>query len=154
MRAGLSPLKVKLLLSALAFVLGAQIGAPQTGSAAQAPTQSIDAHLGKGYDALKQDRYDEAIQEFRSALAADTSLVSFTASRAWRKKRSNRSRSRKNCGSGTRTKAESSRNVERSWNKGRARQRTPCVSNSTTRTMPRSLPLWAPSMDSMETCKL
>src|SRR5436305_392866 len=75
MRAGLSPLRVKLLLSALAFVLGAQIGAPQTGSAAQAPAQSIDAHLGKGYDALKQDRYDEAIQEFRSALAADPSLV-------------------------------------------------------------------------------
>jgi len=68
-------LRVKLLLSALAFVLGAQIGAPQTGSAAQAPAQSIDAHLGKGYDALKQDRYDEAIQEFRSALAADPSLV-------------------------------------------------------------------------------
>ncbi|HST11116.1 MAG TPA: tetratricopeptide repeat protein [Terriglobales bacterium] len=32
-------------------------------------------HLGRGYDALKQDRYDEAAQEFRAALAADPSLV-------------------------------------------------------------------------------
>jgi len=75
MRAGLSQLRVKLLFSTLAFLLGAQIAAPQTESAAQAPARSIDAHLGKGYDALKLDRYDEAIQEFRSALATDPSLV-------------------------------------------------------------------------------
>ncbi|MGH9551870.1 MAG: tetratricopeptide repeat protein, partial [Terriglobales bacterium] len=29
------------------------------------------AHLGRGYDALKQDRYDAAVAEFRAALAAD-----------------------------------------------------------------------------------
>lgn len=36
---------------------------------------TADTHLGKGYEALKQDRYEEAIQEFRTALAADPSLV-------------------------------------------------------------------------------
>lgn len=38
-------------------------------------TEATRAHLGKGYDALKQDRYDEAAQEFRAALAADPTLV-------------------------------------------------------------------------------
>jgi tetratricopeptide (TPR) repeat protein len=33
------------------------------------------AHLGKGYDALKQERYEEAAQEFQAALAADPSLT-------------------------------------------------------------------------------
>ncbi len=32
-------------------------------------------HVGKGYDALKQDRYEQAITEFRAALALDPSLV-------------------------------------------------------------------------------
>jgi tetratricopeptide (TPR) repeat protein len=32
------------------------------------------AHLGKGYDALKQDRYDAAVAEFRAALAADPTV--------------------------------------------------------------------------------
>jgi tetratricopeptide (TPR) repeat protein len=36
---------------------------------------SAEAHLGKGYDALKQDRYEVAVQEFRAALAIDPSLV-------------------------------------------------------------------------------
>jgi tetratricopeptide (TPR) repeat protein len=36
---------------------------------------SAETHLGKGYDALKQDRYEEAIQEFRAALAVDPNLV-------------------------------------------------------------------------------
>lgn len=36
---------------------------------------STRAHLGKGYDALKQDRYEEAAQEFRAALAADPTLT-------------------------------------------------------------------------------
>lgn len=38
-------------------------------------TDATRAHLGKGYDALKQDRYEEAAQEFRAALEADPSLV-------------------------------------------------------------------------------
>ena len=40
-----------------------------------ATSESPKTHLGKGYDALKLDRYDEAVQEFRAALAADPSLV-------------------------------------------------------------------------------
>jgi protein O-GlcNAc transferase len=36
---------------------------------------SAETHLGKGYDALKQDRYEVAAQEFRAALALDPSLV-------------------------------------------------------------------------------
>ncbi len=34
-----------------------------------------DAHLGKGYDALRQERYDTAATEFRAALALDPKLV-------------------------------------------------------------------------------
>jgi Flp pilus assembly protein TadD len=34
-----------------------------------------EAHLGKGYDALRQDRYDEAANEFRAALQLDPKLV-------------------------------------------------------------------------------
>jgi tetratricopeptide (TPR) repeat protein len=34
-----------------------------------------EAHLGKGYDALRQDRYDEAAGEFRAALGLDPKLV-------------------------------------------------------------------------------
>jgi tetratricopeptide (TPR) repeat protein len=37
--------------------------------------EATRAHLGKGYEALKQDRYDEAAQEFRDALAADPKLT-------------------------------------------------------------------------------
>lgn len=40
-----------------------------------APRQTPEAHLGKGYDALKQDRYDEAASEFRAALAIDPKLT-------------------------------------------------------------------------------
>jgi Flp pilus assembly protein TadD len=34
-----------------------------------------EAHLGKGYDALRQERYDVAVPEFRAALALDPKLV-------------------------------------------------------------------------------
>ncbi|MGO4884121.1 MAG: tetratricopeptide repeat protein [Bryobacteraceae bacterium] len=40
----------------------------------QAPA-SAETHLGKGYDALKQDRYEEAAAEFREALRIDPTLV-------------------------------------------------------------------------------
>ncbi len=35
----------------------------------------VGSHLGKGYDALKQDRYDVAASEFRAALDLDPTLV-------------------------------------------------------------------------------
>jgi len=42
-------------------------------SAAAADT--AESHLGQGYDALKQDRYEAAVTEFRAALRLDPSLV-------------------------------------------------------------------------------
>jgi tetratricopeptide (TPR) repeat protein len=40
-----------------------------------AGTDTLEAHLGKGYEALKQDQYDVAAGEFRSALKLDPKLV-------------------------------------------------------------------------------
>jgi len=51
----------------LTIALGTQLAAWQ-----DAP----EAHLGRGYDALKSDRYDEAVTEFREALRLDPALVS------------------------------------------------------------------------------
>jgi len=36
---------------------------------------TAETHVGRGYDALKQDRYDAAVTEFRAALALDPTLV-------------------------------------------------------------------------------
>jgi tetratricopeptide (TPR) repeat protein len=48
----------------------------QTTPAAQlSQSDNVQAHLGKGYDALKQDRYEVAVEEFRAALTLDPSLV-------------------------------------------------------------------------------
>ena len=59
----------------LLLIFSSSLGAGQE-TAAEAPVaSSAETHLGKGYDALKQDRYEEAIQEFRAALAIDPSLV-------------------------------------------------------------------------------
>jgi Tfp pilus assembly protein PilF len=60
-----------------AFVLGPLLGivATQNAPDSQPETDATRAHLGRGYDALKQDRYEEAEQEFRAALEADPSLV-------------------------------------------------------------------------------
>jgi tetratricopeptide (TPR) repeat protein len=38
-------------------------------------TAALQAHLGKAYDALKQDRYEEASTELRAALAIDPKLT-------------------------------------------------------------------------------
>jgi Flp pilus assembly protein TadD len=37
--------------------------------------ESIEAHLGKGYDSLRNDRYDVAAAEFRAALKMDPTLT-------------------------------------------------------------------------------
>lgn len=52
----------------LCFLWTATIASQET------PSDSPEAHLGKGYDALKQDRYDAAVVEFRAALAGDPGL--------------------------------------------------------------------------------
>jgi len=43
--------------------------------AANGGSATADAHLGRGYDALRQDRYQDAATEFKAALAADPSLA-------------------------------------------------------------------------------
>ena len=44
-------------------------------TARSAGPNSPEAHLAKGYDALKEDRYTVAVDEFRAALTLDPSLV-------------------------------------------------------------------------------
>ncbi|MFY9561331.1 MAG: tetratricopeptide repeat protein [Terriglobales bacterium] len=63
-----------LLLAALAFVTldpGWSVGQGVKPS----PRETPEAHLGRGYDALKNDRYDLAAAEFRAALQLDPTLT-------------------------------------------------------------------------------
>jgi Flp pilus assembly protein TadD len=50
---------------------GRATGQPAGASSRETP----EVHIGKGYDALKNDRYDAAVAEFRAALRLDPSLV-------------------------------------------------------------------------------
>ena len=71
-----SPQRWIVLLVALGMLaLNPLAAAQETSDAKPAAAESIETHLGKGYDALKQDRYDEAATEFRAALASDPSLT-------------------------------------------------------------------------------
>jgi len=54
-----------------AFILGLALSM----SLLLAWQDTAEPHLGKGYEALKQDRYDEAVTEFRAALQLDPTLV-------------------------------------------------------------------------------
>ncbi len=49
--------------------------AQETRATQPTTSESVESHLGKGYDALKQDRYQAAEEEFRAALVIDPSLV-------------------------------------------------------------------------------
>jgi len=63
-----------LLFAALAFVTfdsGRCVGQGVKPST----KETSDAHLGRGYDALKNDRYDVAVTEFRAALQIDPKLT-------------------------------------------------------------------------------
>jgi Flp pilus assembly protein TadD len=51
------------------------IGRAAFQSSAKPSTEAPETHLGRGYDALKDDRYDLAVSEFRAALALDPTLV-------------------------------------------------------------------------------
>jgi tetratricopeptide (TPR) repeat protein len=64
--------KLVLLWAALAAPGGVF---PQQNPPAASPAATAEAHLGKGYEALKQDQYDLAVSEFRAALELDSSLV-------------------------------------------------------------------------------
>jgi tetratricopeptide (TPR) repeat protein len=60
----------------LALVLAVSSFASQEKPAVQPATSDTpESHLGKGYDALKQDRYDAAASEFRAALEIDPKLT-------------------------------------------------------------------------------
>lgn len=65
--------RIRLMLAVLmlCFATFLQSASQQTAPAA---TDTPEAHLGRGYDALKQDRYDAAVTEFRAALVADPAL--------------------------------------------------------------------------------
>jgi tetratricopeptide (TPR) repeat protein len=61
------------ILLVLAFLT---FGAPTAASqSASSPQDSPDAHLGRAYDALKEDRYEVAAAEFRAALELDPKLT-------------------------------------------------------------------------------
>jgi tetratricopeptide (TPR) repeat protein len=79
-----SPMMKSLFVLHWIFLLAALVlAAPKPGtSASQKPSaakpsskDTPESHLGKGYDALKEDRYDVAADEFRAALQLDPKLV-------------------------------------------------------------------------------
>ncbi|MBV9624245.1 MAG: tetratricopeptide repeat protein [Acidobacteria bacterium] len=47
----------------------------RSGVAQQGPTAAAESHLGRGYDALKQEQYELAVKEFRAALKLDPTLI-------------------------------------------------------------------------------
>jgi len=50
-------------------------GAPLERGSAQETAPDTDAHLGKAYEAMRNERYDDAVREFRTALAIDATLA-------------------------------------------------------------------------------
>jgi tetratricopeptide (TPR) repeat protein len=69
--------RVAVFLTAFALtpLLMRAVSAQEAAESNSTESDATRAHLGKGYDALKLDRYEEAAQEFRAALAADPTLV-------------------------------------------------------------------------------
>ena len=61
-------------LVVLALCAGS-IAAAELPQAEPESSENAQTHLSRGYDALKQDRYDAAVTEFRAALALDPKLV-------------------------------------------------------------------------------
>src|ERR1700719_1257766 len=68
---------ISAVLSALMLVtFSDSVAVSQASPATQsAPTDSPDAHLGRAYDALRDDRYEVAAAEFRAALKLDPKLT-------------------------------------------------------------------------------
>ena len=65
--------RLNLVLTAL-LLLSLSVGHAASQSTPP-PGNAPEAHLGKGYDALRQDQYDVAVSEFRAALEADPKLT-------------------------------------------------------------------------------
>src|SRR5712672_206680 len=64
-------------VAALTFIgaCAVKIASQEAPAAVPAAGDTSEAHLGNGYDALKQDKYEVAVSEFRAALRLDPSLV-------------------------------------------------------------------------------
>jgi len=74
MKSGQPALRI-LFVSVLTLIASLQVFAGQGSSPAQRPQGTLEEHLGRGYDALKQERYDIAADEFRAALQLDPKLT-------------------------------------------------------------------------------
>jgi tetratricopeptide (TPR) repeat protein len=72
MRARLDHRLTLVLIALLLFPMSVSKAASQS---SPPPVSTPEAHLGKGYDALRQDQYDLAVTEFRAALEADPKLT-------------------------------------------------------------------------------
>ena len=70
------PLSIFLFLQSLLVAppLIAQEASRESGKP-QVTAKSAELHLGRGYEAMRNERYDEAVIEFRAALAIDSTLV-------------------------------------------------------------------------------
>jgi tetratricopeptide (TPR) repeat protein len=65
-----------LLLAVLSVsLLKLQAKAQAVESQEQSPSDSVESHLGNGYEALREEKYDTAEKEFRRALALDPRLL-------------------------------------------------------------------------------
>jgi tetratricopeptide (TPR) repeat protein len=71
------PKCILVLMAALAMITpsGRGFAFQETSAITSTPSDTPEAHLGRGYDALKQDRYDAAAGEFRAALKIDPKLT-------------------------------------------------------------------------------
>ena len=71
------PKCILVFVTALALIIpgGRSFAFQDTSAVRPVTSDTPDAHLGKGYDALKQDRYDAAAREFRAALEIDPKLT-------------------------------------------------------------------------------
>ncbi len=70
------PWSLAVLIALTLFIFGDPSAASQAVPAPQAASaDSPDAHLGRAYDALKDDRYEVAAAEFRAALKLDPKLT-------------------------------------------------------------------------------
>ena len=66
---------VRLAALVMVTVLGGSGAGQESPAVAPVAGDTPEAHLGKGYDALKQDMYEVAVSEFRAALQLDPSLL-------------------------------------------------------------------------------
>jgi len=64
-----------LLLLIPALTIHPETTKPPDKPSGQSSEDSLDAHLGNGYEALKEEKYETAEKEFRRALALDPSLA-------------------------------------------------------------------------------